>query len=408
MPLSALGRNKTVALWAIAIMVCCLRPLLSERGNGIYPVFSRSGHDWFAGADLYPGVGEPFRYLPGMAAMFAPLALVPDAVGGSLWRGLNAAVFLAGLAWFSRACLAGEWQPARLALLFLLTLPLCAGNLNNGQLNPLMTGVMLAGVAAVVGQRWNVAAGLLALACVMKVYPLALAMLLIGLYPLRLGPRFALALGLLLVAPFALQEPHYVADQYALWVKLLPTQDRHAGDLGNCPRDLWLLVRNCGVTPGQPVMAGTSLGAGLGMLGLCLLGRRAGWSPRRLAVTAFALGCCWMTVFNHVVEGCTYVVLAPVLAWGLIDAWERPWPTLARWLCGASVAVLGGCIVVGWFPIGKLVRSWGVQPAAGLVLLVALVLMLVRDLFHRQVAGRGAFPSAPTGQGARPQLRDAA
>ena len=49
-------------------------------------------------------------------------------------------------------------------------------------------------------ERWNLAAAFLAGACLLKIYPLAIALLLIVAYPRPLGWRFVLAVGVGLAA----------------------------------------------------------------------------------------------------------------------------------------------------------------------------------------------------------------
>ena len=120
--------------------------------------------------------------------------------------------------------------------------------------------------------------------------------------------------------------------------------------------------------------------AGAGMLGLCLAAQRAGWPRRRLTLSALLLASCWMTVFNPAAEACTYMLLAPALGWGLIQGFRRPWPAAARWLCVASGLLLLVCTIAVWFPTGKTLHVWGLQPAAGLLLLAALVRAQISEL----------------------------
>src|SRR5262249_340837 len=132
--------------WAVVLVVCCGRPLLTPRAHSVYWIFADAGRRWASGADLYPASPDPFRYCPGIAALFVPFSLLPEGRGGGLWRALNAAVFLGGLAWFGRVCLGAAWRPPLRAVFALFTLPLAVSSCHNGQINPLMTGLMLAGV----------------------------------------------------------------------------------------------------------------------------------------------------------------------------------------------------------------------------------------------------------------------
>src|SRR5437764_9458069 len=90
-----------LALWVAILSVISVRVLISARANSVYPIFSEAGRRWMRGADLY-GWQSPeldlFRYCPAVAAGFAPLSVLPDPVGGVVWRWINAAAFAAALA----------------------------------------------------------------------------------------------------------------------------------------------------------------------------------------------------------------------------------------------------------------------------------------------------------------------
>src|SRR5262249_9785489 len=141
----------------------------------------------------------------------------------------------------------GPVKRGQLAALFLLIVPLSVGSLNNGQSNPLVIGLLLAGVAAVAGERWWLASACVALACLFKLYPVAVGLLLAVVYPRRFAGRFAVALVLGLALPFPLQRPGYVAAQYAGWLDHLRRDDRTILPLALWYRDLRLLCHVWGI-----------------------------------------------------------------------------------------------------------------------------------------------------------------
>src|SRR5262245_49755812 len=185
-----------VAAWVLVIGVAALRALAWPRTHSVYPIFAQAARNWQEGQPLYAqaaptaGAWDVFRYSPLVAAALTPLSWLPDPAGGVLWRLINAGALLGGIFWFSRAVLL-VFAGNRRGLLFLLVLPLAAGNLNNGQSNPLVLGLVLGAVAAAAERRWNLSAGCLALGCLFKIYPLAVGLLLVVVYPRRLGLRLA-------------------------------------------------------------------------------------------------------------------------------------------------------------------------------------------------------------------------
>src|SRR5207249_1602557 len=106
--------------------------------RSLYQTYARAGADWRAGADAYWFAGrgafnlDLYRYPPPASALMAPWVWVPERLGNVLWRLLNAAAFLAALAWWQRAALPPGLTSRQRAWLFLLALPLAVASLNNG------------------------------------------------------------------------------------------------------------------------------------------------------------------------------------------------------------------------------------------------------------------------------------
>src|SRR5262249_55580391 len=170
----------------------------------------QAGADWEAGRDLYRtswnADQDQFRYSPLTAVLLVPFHHLPLRLGGVVWRWLNAGVLLAGFGWWLRT--APVVRTARQqGILFLLLTPLSLSSLNNGQPNPLVIGLLLAALAAAARDRWTLAAGFVGLATTIKLYPLAIGLLLVAAYPRRFTLRLLLMLALAAVLPFACQPP---------------------------------------------------------------------------------------------------------------------------------------------------------------------------------------------------------
>jgi len=388
-------------LWALILVVVCCRVIVSPYGSSVYPIYADAARNWLAGLDLY-GEGSGYRYSPLVAILLVPLSLVPDVLGGVLWRLLNAGTFLGALAWWSRSALPVSLTQNQRAVLFLLIAPLSIGCLNNGQSNPLVLGLLLAAVSGVAGQRWNLTSLCLALASLFKIYPIALGLLLVALYPRHLLGRLALALSLGLLLPFLFQQPSYVATQYSGWLHHLRTDDRHDLPLDLTYRDVRLLCR-VWLEPLSPATyVALQVLAGAGIAGLCLAARRR--LQASLLAVVLGLGCCWMTLFGPATESCTYILLAPSLAWAVIDLWPRgreqsPWPQrTAGYAVLASYLLLVTAQSAVWVRDGKDFRHLGPQPFAGLLLLGVLVVSSMAAIPPRApvaFAGSVSYDSRP-------------
>jgi hypothetical protein len=364
------------AVWTIVVVACCVHALVKPRGNSLYPLYSEAARHWLAGKDMYgelaPGF-DRYRYSPLAAVLVAPFSVLPDGLGAALWRLLNAAVYLAGFAWFVRAVLPATLSGRQRAILFLLIVPLSAGSLYNGQANVLVIGLLLAAVAAAKSDRWNLAAVCVAAACHLKVYPIAVGLLLAALYPRRFAARLALAVAAGAALPFAFQHLDYVVGQYANWWDLFQVYDRAPMALKFAYRDLRLLCRVWLTPLDARTYLLIQLGVAAGMAAVCVAGRRRGWPRERLLVLLLGLSCSWMTVLGPATESCTYILLAPTLAWALVDAWAARRSLVARWLPTVSFAAFLVCQVAVWFPDGASLQTLGGQPLAGLLLLLGLL-----------------------------------
>jgi hypothetical protein len=389
---SVCNPQSILCLWALLLVGIGVRVAVAPHSHNLYPVFGDAGRHWVAGAGLYefrPWV-EPFRYSPLVAVLFVPFSVLPHLPAALLWRLVSVAVFLGGLGWFCRSVLPGALTPTRQALLLLLVLPLEIGSINNGQSNALVIGLLLLGVAAVADRRWTVAAVAVALACLFKLYPLAVGLLLAVLYPRRFSWRLALALAAGFALPFLFQRSDYVIDQYGGWLnhlaenplrQFLPTDLRY--------RDFRLLCNACGVAVGdRTVLRVQLLAAGLAGL-VCVGAALARWPQRRRLTLLLNLGCCWMTVFGPASESSTYTLLAPTAAWALLAAWTGRRLPGVRGLVLASYLLLLVAQAGTWFPRETTMLIMSAQPAAALLFFLTLPYAELRD-FSRPEVGVGA------------------
>src|SRR5262249_21505181 len=158
------------------------------------------------------------------------------AVAGVIWRWLGLSILVSGALYWFRTI----WRMAdrRVPLAFLLFLPLAIKNLNNGQINLPLVGLTLAGSAAVIQQRWTVAAAAFMLASSVKPYLFAIVLLMLLVQPRPLTGRLLVFCILGLAFPFLCQRPNYVIDQYVNWWHHVSTDDRSWMDARGCYRDL--------------------------------------------------------------------------------------------------------------------------------------------------------------------------
>jgi hypothetical protein len=206
-------------------------------------------------------------------------------------------------------------------------------------------------------------------ALLVKLYPLALAMLLLLLYPRRFTGPFLFWMLVGFGTPFLLRSPDYVGRQYYHWYQVLKVDDRSQIQISVSYRDLWLLIRLAGEPISHAAYQLIQVGAALVIAALCWRHKRIHGNDGAVQHWAVELACCWMTVLGPATESCTYILLAPTLAWRVFQSWVRSTALLPRWLLTASGGLFLAPLIANWFPQASRVHALGLQPLAALLLL---------------------------------------
>jgi hypothetical protein len=407
MQLDLASRPMRLALtvWVIVLLAVSCRAALSPRTHTVYPIFSRAGADWLSARDLFaepprPGI-DVYRYSPFAALAFAPLGLLPDAIGGVLWRLFGAALFLGGFAWWTRRALPGRLSANQQAALWLLLVPLSLPSLNNGQSNVHVIGLLLIAIAASAERRWNLASACLAVACWFKVYPIAIGLLLVVVYPRHMSWRLLAALAATGAMPFLFQQGEYVTEMHEHWFAHLGSDARRWNPIALTYRDLWLLCRLWCPIRVEAYVAVQMMTA-LGVAAICLRARARAerlahpFSPshpsheRRLLTVLTLLGTGWMMLCGPATETCTYVMIAPALAWTAVEAWRWPRSVFTRTAVAGSLLLFAARPALAQLP-GWRDLSFATQPLATLLLMLVVLTTQVPELFQSM----DKLPAAP-------------
>jgi hypothetical protein len=266
------------------------------------------------------------------------------------------------------------------------------GCLSNGQCSCIVIGCLLGAIAACCTDRWTLAAILLTLATTLKLYPVAMGLLLVLLYPRRFGWRFALTMLVAFSLPFLLR-PGTMLEEHRRWWWHLVNDAKTALSITSWDQDLRLLLYRVFhlELSARLFMSLQVVVAGLIAL-VAVAGQRAGWPRRMLLSRVLGLVACWMTVLGMATEPSTYILLAPTLAWSLWETWLRPSRRSVihgrnspggvgsrTVLVAAYLLFLTGYVFL-WFPWGKRANSYGPEPLGGLLLLGYLLVRSLREL----------------------------
>jgi Glycosyltransferase family 87 len=358
--------------------------LLSHRGTS-FDTYLQAGLHWVHGENVY-SQWMGFVYSPMVAAFFAPFAWIPASLANILWRILNAALLLGGLAALLRTHLFAGIKKTNFGILYILLAPLAVGNIDISQANPLVEGLLLLAIAAVYLERWNSAALCVAVATGFKIYPIAVGLLICLVAPRRFSWRLLIALLLLLLIPFLFQHWSYVSDQYHAWITTRTSDDRRQWPVEKLPLDLWFLIHWVGRLPIPPkIYSLIQLGTAGAIALFCAVQTWRGWAKNRVLIGLFCLVSIWMTLCGPATESYTYLILTPAIVLALVQAFDAHQPASLRALVSAAfILQLLAATRASFLPHFKTFWALSVQPFSALVFLVYVLLWMFNDVLWRE------------------------
>jgi hypothetical protein len=376
------------AVWIIIFLGLAIRTLANPNRATAFTVYRLAGVHWLNAQHLY-GDWRGFVYSPLAAVFFTPFGLLPPGWGNLCWTWLNAAIFLLGVHALLGSGIYPEIKRRYHGIVYLLLVPLVLGNLDTGQANPTVIGLVLLAVAAMPAKRWSLAALCVAAATYLKIYPLAVGLILFLMAPRRLGWRLLVALLFLAILPFAFQHWSYVSQQYHEWISTRSADDRRLYPIKDVPLDLWFLLVRFGhlPIPGFAYSAFQILSGG-GIASFCLVGIWKNWPKERLLGGILALVCIWMTLCGPATELQTYILLAPAVVLTLVDALPGSRPLWLR--IGLLVVCLLMVLAVArtsFLPSQKGLWILTIQPVAAILFLICCLVLFLTGSFWRRENG---------------------
>ncbi len=310
-------------LWAMFFVVFSVKTLVDPVKASVYPAFSGGSHDWWADQPLYGNLG--FYYSPTFAVLVTPFAIWPDAIGGILWVGVSMLLLAYASVVFVRDLATAEpdrWSPQLEAAFSALVGVGCLRGLWSAQSNALLLALVMLAASSVLRGRWWLAAGLLAIPVYIKVWPLAVAGLLICQWPRKLGGRFAVAMIALGLIPFLTKSPAAVVEYYCSWLNCLAERQADGVRWGGY-RDAWTIWEQFRSPVDRHGYQLLQLSAGLATLAWCLWQRWQGRSTRQLLIYTIAAWSAWQLLFGPGTERLTYGLVAPAMSWGIVSCYQQ-------------------------------------------------------------------------------------
>jgi alpha-1,2-mannosyltransferase len=365
-----------IALWIALAVAVCVKACINPGSHSVYSVLAWGPRHWWADQPLhanYPDIPDIYRYSPTFAIVFTPLGLLPDWLGACLWGILSVATTVCALRAMVRELLPGSWPPRREAWFLGLTMFGSMSGIWSGQSNSLLLSIVIFAAVAVKHNRWWLASFLLALPVFVKIWPIAVVLLLTACWPKKLSWRFAIIFAALALLPFLTRPFDVVVGQYQEWYVSLfkQNQARWAGF-----RDAWTIWENLWPPVSRLGYHALQLASGFMVLLWCLYQKCRITSTGHLLMAIISIWVSWQLVFGPGAEQLTYGIIAPSTAWAVMSSYaekkHRIWTT-ATWL----ILVLMSC---GEFE-NPLLR---LHPAFAMLLPLSVISFVVWLVWHEK------------------------
>lgn len=315
--------QKTDIAFISFFMLLCISPVISGPYNN-YMVFNNGLHSMLGLVDPYPSEwveSANFRnwylYSPTFGLFFLLFSTsgVGMHAGIYLWAMLNLFFFWFGFK--SILNILDEKDALFRGWVYFFALLLVVnefmGTLTNSQSNAFIIGLSLLGISWYVKGRYSLSAFALAVGFNFKLFPLAVALLLI----MDFKPRFAVSFILFSTVIFAIPLAILPADFYfgilGHWMQIMLTDPVHPVFLGLEPT-LW----SYGYRPDSSWFGTFMLANALGIAAIAFLAFRK--SPERFVETVVPLILLFIILFNKRSEKPSFIIAVPVMTFVLHSA----------------------------------------------------------------------------------------
>ncbi len=346
------GRNKSllqhaINLWCILAIVASVKAIAQPDHKTVFPCFADSARNWWADQTMYdsPGRITGYRYGPTFAVMVTPFSVFPNSIGGVLWSVASVAILVLSIRSLTLHVLPGNWSDRWQAWLLILALVGSARGIWSAQSNSFVFGFAAFGVSAMARDQYWRASVWLAACVTIKMWPMALVMLLMSCFPKQLIGRFTLAMVGSALLPFLTRPPAMVIRHYNEWFTLLTGPYRTLRQGGY--RDLYTILESIFPTVNDNAYLVLQLGLA-GAACLWCLWRSRHESKPELLTSILTIWLTWQLLVGPGTERLTFQLAAPLLSWAVIRSIQQ------QQLVGLSIAAWATTCVLG---IGAIERA---------------------------------------------------
>ena len=356
--------RRGMALWIVLAVAVTVKTLVQGDHHSVYKVFAVASQNWWANRslyDLYDGIGI-YLYSPTFAVAFTPFAMLPSRLGNILWNLPCLFLLLWSLRLLVRHVLPGEWTLRREGVFVGLGALISVPMVWTAQSNTLLIALIGFSAAAIVQQRWWMASCLLAVPVFIKLWPMAVVLLLMACWPRQLVWRFPVPIAVLATVPFLTRPFNIVLQQYQSWYVCLTRVQQ-----GRLPgyRDAWTIWEELCPPPDRQIYMFMQLGAAALVLVWCLWQKRRTRSTGYLLTLILSMWVCWQLLLGPGTEQLTYGIIAPSMAWAVASTFgsRKRGHVLAVTACAIVILFGLGDVekeVLSFLPFARVILPMGV------------------------------------------------
>ncbi|AMO57266.1 hypothetical protein GZ77_16290 [Endozoicomonas montiporae] len=379
-------------LWLLALILIFAKVVLEPGSHSVVDSYLLGGQRWVDRVALYSGPGG-FIYTPLFALLFTPFLHISEAMTDLLWRLFIIFLYLYSLIALIRmisdapAKTMGKW----LGMMSIIAVPIAFSGFRNGQVNVILTAVMVLVVCQIAEKRWNSAAILLAL--VMSLKPTFIVFFLLTTTLFRpLWLRVPVLLLFFLALPMLFGGWQYGWQQYINFIEMAQSAMHHGvhnqnfASLFNVFQVFGVFISDHSQHLIKVILAGATWL-------LCWFAIRQ-FDTKTALLYLLTFASCYHLMFNPRSVNTDYIILGTVLAL---------WFTCAIYLWNNKrLALAVGLISLGVLEAFDLSRtlvpgstSW-VNPLMGLLFSILVIWQLFQKrTFVKQTSAHQPLPDQP-------------
>jgi hypothetical protein len=344
-----------IGLWIILCVAVTVSVVKHPGVRTVTPNFWDASRHWINGETLYSDSGTGFLYFPQSAILQIPFALTHFVLAEILWRFLSI-----GLCAFACQQLAKQISTENncFTLISLFTVPLLWSSARNGQMNVIVTALIVIGATLLARQKLKIAISLYTVGFALKPYLAVPILLISGVFPRRALPTAILGIILLAIFPFAFQSPQYVVEQYIACIDMLKISMSVGQELYYAY--LFGMLKVFGLNIPSNAQLFISMFAGLSIFAFSVyLTQKVRVKPAT-PILMMLLSTAFILLFSSRTENNTYCLMGPFVGYlfQMVPTLRPTQKTLLQWLLLISYLAMLGSYEIGKHFSGSTKAVW--------------------------------------------------